>query len=341
MKKRRWLIGLMFGVIAILGLSTTPAHADQSSGAGFTMQIEKPANTIDETQSYFNLKVRPNQKQTLAIKVINLQDRQRTVRVTPVSAYTNDNVQVAYRPHVAAGQTLANYQFSDLVSGAQTVTVAPKATKVVKFQLRVPTHTFRGLIDGGFKAEGTDQKPAKAEKGFSINNRYALLMGATLQEDTKRVSPTLKLTAVTPKIVNQTTTLVANLNNAKPVLFGQMTIKSQVTKVGSDKVLHSQTKRNLTVAPSTAFGYRMDWNREPFKPGKYNLHLVATSGTKEWIFDQRFTISRQEAAELNQRGHNLKKSYLWLWILFGILLLILLLIAVYYYGRHQAKKSAE
>ncbi|KRN28917.1 cell surface protein [Lactobacillus selangorensis] len=339
-RKLHWLIlGLFF---LFLGTVTDqPVRAAETSGTGLNVTAQIPENQIDSSASYLDLKVAPNQTQTLTLKIKNERNQTRKVKVTPVSAYTNANGTVAYQQHVSTTKSNAPYQFSQLVSTGQTLTFAPKETKTVQFKLTVPAEKFSGQILGGFYIIPLNQVQKTKKKGIVINNKFSMLLGANLQEDSSLKTPEIALGKVTPGLLSGTTTIFANLRNNTPTLFGQMKVVAKVSKAGSSKVLHQTTKTNLSMAPSSNFNYAIDWGRTAFQAGKYHLHLVATSGTKKWVFNRNFTITQAKAAKYNKKAVNLKKNYLWLWITLGILLLLLLLALVYYLGRRQGNHQGK
>lgn len=334
-----WLAACVALILWSVAIPVT-SHAASTDGAGFTLKIKRPANTLDPQSSYFNLLVKPGDRQLLTLTVHNQRRTTRKIRVTPVSAYTSNNGYVTYKPQVKTSDTTAKQQFTDLVSGSETATLGPNQTKSVMFLLTIPAKRFAGMIMGGFQAVDADQTQSGSHgKGFSINNRYALIMGATVQEDRQMKTPELEVTRVTPQVVNKTTVVSARVANQTPTLFGQLKIKATVTKAGDSKVLHGTTRENLTVAPASVFDFQTDWDHSAFQPGKYTLHLVATSGTKTWRFTEPFTVSAADARRLNKQGTNLKheRSWWWLWIL----LVILLLVAMYYYGKYRERKRSE
>lgn len=345
MFKKRVISFLMMVAFSVgmLQPATTQAAESAQSGTGFTMKIKTPAKSLDPEQSYFNLLVQPGDSETLTLQLQNLRKQTRQFKVTPVSAYTNNNGYVDYKAQVNTAQSQAKYQFTDMTSEAQTVTVAGNATKEVSFSLSVPQDKFAGIMVGGFRAADINQaKNDQADqKGFTINNRYAMLMGATVQETKQLHMPELSLGKITPTVVRGATTLSTQISNQVPTMFGQLNINATVTKRGQTEVLHKLKRKNLSMAPASTFNYQMDWNHEAFKPGKYTLHLKATSGTKHWNFDEPFTITATQAKRVNDKGVNLKRDWSWLLILLLILLILLLLIAMYYYGKYRARKDAE
>lgn len=331
------LLLLSFGFL--LGLLLAMPQQVHATGANFTLAIQEPKNQIDQNTGYFNVLVEPKQEQKLTVVVNNLSDQQNTITIRPVSAYTNGNGIVAYRRRMTPRYSSASYHWTDLIiEKKQTVVIPAGGQASTTFTLKIPDTSIAGLIDGGFRATSNQSDTQTVQKGFKIRNKYALIMGATAQMSKTYVSPELKLNKVKPGLVANTTTLLANIENTEPSLFGEMTIDAKVTKRGSDKVLHSAKRSNLSMAPMSNFNYQIDWNREPFKVGKYTLHLTAKSGVKTWRFTRNFTIASAKADKVNKKAVNLKKpNYWWLWLL----LLLLLLLIIWFVIWKRRKKDDE
>lgn len=329
---------LLLLITFLVSLCFLKLQSVSAAGTSFTMGINQPTNQIEKNTNYFNLLVKPKQEQTLTIVLKNLVNKPNTITVTPVSAYTNNNGIIDYKTSITSTKTAAKYQWSDLVSpNSMTIEVPANSTRNINFTLKVPNDTFPGLIDGGFRAMSTsDAVTTQAKQGLSIKNKYAMIIGATVQMSKEYVSPELELNEIQPALVANTTTLLANIENTKPSLFGKMTIDAKVTKRGSDKVLHSAKRTNLSMAPLSNFNYQVDWGREQFKNGKYTLYLTAKSGSKTWKFTRNFTIAAASAEKVNKKAVNLKKpNYWWIWLLLGLLVLILIILLIIWKRRKK------
>lgn len=291
--------------------------------AGFTVKAQPAANTINRQQNYFNLRVKPNQQQTLTILITNTDNKTHRIKTTPVSAYTSDNGSLAYKPRVNSNQTNSDVQFTDLVTGnSQTVEVTPGQTKKVRFKLAIPTKKIAGMVMGGFQSETVDAKKQKpAQTGIKINNRYSLLLGATVQEQSRLPVPQLKLLTVKPQVNHGVPELVSRFASPVPTLFGELDMSVKIMKVGENKPVQRMQSQNMIVAPTTNFNYRFHLNQQIVTEGKYILVVNATSGTTHWRFRQPFSISKQQVAQVKKGTNEKKPSYL-KWITIIVIMVI-------------------
>lgn len=341
-KKVGLLFGLLLLVVALMSGGTVwAAESDVAENeAGFTMEALLPDNQLDDS-SFFKLKVTPKTEQDLTIRLTNLEDTEMTLTVSPNPAFTNQAGVIEYSDYKRAKDSSAQYTIPELFSEPQKVKLKAKEAKDITFKLTVPEQAFSGTILGGFYALKETGETSDSEENLSIQNRYAMVMGISLQEDTETViSPELKLNAIKPGLDNGRTAVFANLQNIKPQAFGEMTVTAKVSPKGSTEVLHETKKEKQEMAPNSNYDFAIDWDDEAIEAGDYHLSLVAQSGKKEWKFEEDFTIVDQEAEKLNEQAVGLTKpDYTWLYILIAILLMLILVILAFILGRRKRKQD--
>ena len=339
MKKIPLIIGFLLIFVAFAGGNSALAA---ENGAGFTMEALLSDNQLDNS-SFFNLKVTPDSQQDLSIRFTNLEDVPLELSVSPNPAFTNKGGVIEYSDYDFPKDSSAEYTISELFSKPQTVKLKANETKDVTFQLTVPKEPFSGMILGGFYALKAADDTEASDQSISIQNRYAMVMGISLIEDTETaVSPELKLNAIKPGLDNGHTAIFANLQNVQPQAFGEMTVDAKISKQGSKQVLKETKKDAQEMAPNSNYDFAIDWKNDPIEAGDYHLSMVATSGKKVWKFEEDFTIVNQEAEKINQQAVGLPEpDYTWLYILIAVLLLLILLIVAFILGRRKRKSDKE
>lgn len=341
MKKRRLIFSLLLVLVVLLGLGEQAVSAAETKNeAGFTMEALLPDNQLDDS-SFFNLKVTPESEQNVTIRLTNLEDAPMELTVSPNPAFTNNGGFIEYSDYEHAKDSSAQYTIPELFSEPQTVALKANESKDVTFKMTIPKEAFAGTIMGGFYALKNVADTTDSDQALTIRNRYAMVMGISLQEDTETViSPELKLNAIKPGLDNGRTAVFANLQNIKPQAFGEMTVTAKVSPKGSTEVLHETKKEKQEMAPNSNYDFAIDWDDEAIEAGDYHLSLVAQSGKKEWKFEEDFTIVDQEAEKLNEQAVGLTKpDYTWLYILIAILLMLILVILAFILGRRKRKQD--
>ncbi|WP_129690629.1 DUF916 and DUF3324 domain-containing protein [Gottfriedia acidiceleris] len=340
--KRQKLL-LIFSAI-LLTLSFIPLSVKAENNIDFSVKAIIPTNQIDHLKSYFDLKMSPGQKQDLKIEVFNNSKKEETIQANVTFATTNDNGLIDYSESNSkdADQSL-KYPLTSLIKEPQKeVVIPPGKSKVVSFSITMPKDEYNGVILGAahFKKKIDDTEKSSKSESIKIKNEYAYVVGIKLSENSKEVEPDLHLLDIKPKLVNYRTTIAATIQNSESSIVKDMSIDAQIFKKGSNKVLYSSKKTEMSMAPNSNFDYAIDLNNNPIEPGTYRLKMKAIIGTQVWEWDELFTIGK-EAKELNNKAVEIKNNHYWIYIGGGLLLLIGIIGLIFFKKRKKEKTQSN
>lgn len=312
----------------------------------YTISVVPTENQINKNATYYDLLVKPNQKQSLTVVVSNTGDSTKNIRVTPTNAITNQNGVIDYSRQEKKYQYDPNLavSFTSLIGPEQIVEVGPKESKEVTFDLSVPGEPFEGLILGGFLADLPDEKTDDdAVTGVKIVNKFQLVKAVMLRENEEKVTPKLELNEVKANLVAYRTAVTANLQNTQPTMFGKLKVNAQITEKGKSEVIKRQVMEDMEMAPYSNFDFPIMWENQRLEPGNYTLNLVATSGEEEWKFYRDFTITAKESESLNNEAVDLakqEKNYtLYLIIAAIVLIIVIIIVVIWLIYRNKKGKS--
>ncbi|EOL45215.1 DUF916 and DUF3324 domain-containing protein [Enterococcus caccae] len=317
--KKRSLVFLFLSFFAVMLLSQTTVFADDMN---FSVEANIPENQIDKSQTYFDLRMKPDQKQEISITLKNGSDVPATIAVIPHTAVTNQNGVIDYSKELTKDSSL-KHEFTDLISGETEYKLGPKETKKAVFYLKMPKEPFQGTILGGFRIQKV-QKEDEQNKNQSvqIKNQYAYVIGTKLTETDDTVTPELKLNDITPTLQNYHTAVSANLQNTQPVIISGLEVNAQISKKKGQEVLHETNKSDMSMAPNSNFDYTVDWDDQELKAGAYHLSITAKDNHKhEWKFEKDFEIKAKDVKPLNKEAIELSRDYT-LWIGLGICFIV-------------------
>ncbi|MFB7141675.1 DUF916 and DUF3324 domain-containing protein [Gottfriedia sp. NPDC056225] len=340
--KRQKLL-LIFSAI-LLSLAFIPLSVKAENDIDFSVRASIPTNQIDHLKSYFDLKMTPGQHQDLKIEVFNNSKKEKTIEANITFATTNDNGLIDYSEtdRNKADKTLI-YPLTELVKETHKEVVIPSGkSKVVSFSITMPNDEYNGVIVGAvhFKKKAEEAKTVSADKSIQIKNEYAYVVGIKLTENTKEVNPDLHLLEIKPKLVNYHTSIAATIQNSEASIVKDMSIDAKIYKEGSNKIVYSSKKAEMSMAPNSNFDYAIDLNNNPIEPGTYRLKMKAIIGTQVWEWDELFTIGK-EAKELNNKAVEIEQNNYWIYIGGGALLLIGLIILFIFKKRKKEKVQSE
>ncbi|WP_439442995.1 DUF916 and DUF3324 domain-containing protein [Listeria aquatica] len=334
---KKLFLMLMGILVTLTFLPNTGLAADMN----YSVRAIIPDNQVDKTKTYFDLRMKPGQKQKLTLHFENNADEKVQIEVSPNTATTNRNGVIDYSSSKKKTDSSLKHDFSKLVTGEKIVTLNAKEKKDVDYEVTMPEKDLDGILLGGFyihkKQADTDKDK---DSSVQIKNDYSYVIGVRLSENDNPVSPKLKLNQIEAGLENYHTVVNANLQNTTPVIISNMKINAKVTKAQDTKILHQVTKENQSMAPNSNYDFSIPWNDEELKAGKYHLSMTAKdqSGHK-WKFEKDFEIG-DSAKAINKEAVGLEHSNIWLILgLSGTGLLILLLAILFFVRRKRKNKE--
>ncbi|MGX6962592.1 DUF916 and DUF3324 domain-containing protein [Vagococcus xieshaowenii] len=304
------LIGLMVAVIGI-GVFVTEEVTFASSGANFSVQPKIPENQKSST-SYFDLELKPNEKQTVEIEVFN--DSNEEIEVIPElnRATTSDVGNINYLASQTVDDSLI-YNIEEFVTNnVESITLAPKESEVVKWQIQMPKEAFEGILLGGFRfslAEGDKEVTG-------IENRFAYTVGIVLSNSEEDIPVNLNLNDITTGQINYRNHVLVNLQNDMPRIIDDMAVEAKIYEKNSENPVFISERSQLRMAPNSSFNYGISTQETAFKPGSYTLELTANADGEEFSWRKDFEISNKEAKEHNKEAILIEddSNNLWMWI---------------------------
>lgn len=312
----------------------------------FSVEAKLPENQVDKNKTYFDLRVKPGEKQELNVELQNNKDEVVTVEIHANTAITNNNGVIDYgeiKPKL--DQSLKN-PFAKIAKVDSEVALQPKEKKMVTIPVEIPTDPFAGILLGGLHF--TQKEAGKAEKaqaGMQIENKFAYVIGVRLSENDEPVSSDLNLLKVAAGQRNYRNVIIADLQNPMPRILGDMVVTADVYAQKDLKTaLYHSKQENLNMAPNSNFGYGIKMNNKAFKAGKYLLKMTVEADGKTWPFEQEFEIKEDEAKKFNDEAVELEEeptSYLLYIIIGGIVLGLIIVGLIIWMVVQKRKHQAE
>ncbi len=306
----------------------------------FAVTAVIPENQIDKSQTYFDLKMQPGQKQTIQVQMKNDTNKEVVVESFANTAITNSNGITDYSTVEAKMDSTMKHSFSKIAKMPKETKVPANGAVTVDVKLEMPSESFDGVILGGlYFKEKEDEASKNKQEGVQIENKYAYAIGVVLRETDVEVKPDMKLNEVRPTQINGRNVVTANLQNVKPAMLKNLSVDAKVYKEKGNDVLFETKKDNLRMAPNSNFDYAISWENKAFDPGTYRVEIKATDGDQKWEWKKNFTIEGKTADKLNDSAVEAKKDYTLYYIIGGVLLVVLLLVLVFFLGRRSNKEK--
>lgn len=306
----------------------------------FSVSAIIPENQVDKNQTYFDLRMKPKQKQTVEVVLRNDTKKDVTIEVLINRAVTNNNGIIDYSQKNHKADSSLKYNIEDLVTSEKEITIPAQSSKKLPIHIEMPNEEFNGILLGGIHFQ-EKEKQKQTKKNVQIENKFAYVVGIVLSMNDKEVKPSLQLNKIKPAQVNYRNVITANLQNTEPTMLKPLSIDAKIYKENGDKVLYKTKQENMRMSPNSNFNFAIPLNNKEMKKGTYRLELEATDGNQKWKWDKNFTIDGDVAKDFNKQAVGLQKDYTIWYIIGGILLVLLLLVLVYWLGRRSKKQLSE
>lgn len=323
-----WMLLIGYQVDAVDAESEPTKNSFQ-----FTMEARLPENQIDQSKTYFDLRVQPGQVQDIQVDLVNLTQQELTLQIYATTAVTNNNGVIDYTIVDPKRNETLKYPFSEIAQVVNPeVVLAEKEQKTVNIQLTIPEETFSGVILGGiFVTPQEKEGNQKATK--QVTTQQSMVKGVCLSENDEAVEPKLEFLQAQAGQIGYRNVFQAILQNPQPIILDNLDIKASVYKKGNmNQAVYENESNGLKMAPNSSFNYAVPLNSALFVPGNYVMKLKAVSGEQEWEFEQPLNVTVVEAEKFNQqipeellklKSNNGKKVW-WLWLLGAVFCLVVL-----------------
>lgn len=314
--KFSWLV-IIF-ITSLLGFSIIgPVHADNN--VQFSVVPELPENQSQKDQSYFDLRMAPDQKQTIYVDIKNTAQTESQFKIRINQAYTNHAGFIDYGQSKQGVDASFPYQLAEIVHAPKTIKVAGQNSARIPIEIKMPAKEYAGQILAGIQV----LKMNEGQKD-GINNEFGYIVGLKLTENDQPVTRQLELIKVKPAVSFAKTSVVAQIRNPTMDAIGHLKYQAKVIDRHSGKTVRQvKYDKNMQMAPNSTYNFAIDWAGKDLRAGKYLLDLkVQDAKDNHWHFKKNFVITAKDAKNVNQAVVGQAPMPLWIWIVGGLVLLV-------------------
>ncbi|MFQ7233331.1 MAG: DUF916 and DUF3324 domain-containing protein [Enterococcus hulanensis] len=311
LKKLSYLLLIMMA----FSMNISVSHA-KDLAAGFTVEGVPNEKQIDKDVGYFYLKENPGDTDEIKVKLVNDSDKPKTLLINIVDANTNVNGAVDYTGGLEKHSSL-KLPLTSIVKTSKKEVVVPKNSEIeTSLNVTMPTTSFDGVTVGGVVI--SEKNKETTDKNMSIGNTYSYTIAIVLSNDENtpiKNNISLELDSVGAVLFDGKKMVEVDILNKNPYIFDNATITGAIYAKGSTEKIIANKKENVVIAPYSSFPFQFDWKKDNLKPGIYRFVGKATSGDKEWLFEDEFEITGKQAKKFN--NESVFKVYIPAWLDWG------------------------
>ncbi|MDR1606011.1 MAG: DUF916 and DUF3324 domain-containing protein [Streptococcaceae bacterium] len=314
---RKFILSLLTSLM-ILVLPMMSVRADAIEEAGFSI-VTTPSSLQNSNNSYFDLKMQPEQATTLEIGIKNTTNQEEAFKIAVNPALTSDNIIIDYTfaGDGQGGGAQPNLQISQVVTlSTKLLTVPAQSQKNFTVQIKMPKTEFAGIMAGGIRVERVNDQ----EKG-GITNQFAYVKGLVIRQNDQVVIPDIQFKSVSAGTFHYQPAVMAKFSNPTHMNISQLKITGTVINQKTQKTLVTKTIEDGSVAPNSTFNLILR-TEEKIPSGTYQLKVTAsTAQGLKWRWDESFTIAKSvnpTSTAFNVQGH-----FSWWWILIAVMVVVI------------------
>lgn len=296
-------------------------QADSGGATGFSYQISFPENQMADDIGYYKLKMKPNDHQMLTVTLNNPGKKKISIDIGINGAKTNQNGVIEYGDSPIENDPSLKFDFTDLVTGPDSVDLEPGETKKLELSIKMPETSYEGIIAGGVQLMRKNQGEEESNKGGSkIINQYAYVIPILLLESDQPLLANLKINDVTANQDNARNAIYMNFSNVAATYLNDMTVEVQITNKGKAAVLYERKQTAMRMAPNSFMNFPVSMNGEKMVSGKYEAKILVTgSDDQKWAWTKEFAITQKDADKFNERDVGLVQEKGMDWQLIGLI----------------------
>ncbi|MEY8371399.1 DUF916 and DUF3324 domain-containing protein [Aerococcaceae bacterium 50-4] len=281
-----------------------PVQATENEAIGYSVAPVIPDNQLGDTSSYFDLRVEPNQEQTIQVALSNESTEDKTVSAQLANATTNVNGLIVYEAdtndNIDPSLTAPLTEWTALSSNEITIPAGQSTT--LDITMNVPEEGFDGVKLGGLifqEVKDEETGEASGEQGVAVQNAYTYIIALQVSENDNEVPVDFTIGDVSPELSNGARTVVAQIQHPQARLTGGVSIQADIYGQNDENPIASKTMEDVAFAPNSTMPFTVEWDQE-LKAGDYRLDIAISRNDQEWTFQENFTIEAEEEEAINE-----------------------------------------
>lgn len=319
----------IYGSLGVLFFTTSVETSSYAATQEYNVQTILPENQIDKSKNDFDLKMKAGETQTIYFYINNTSDHKSDYTVSINQAYTNASGFIDYTDATIEADETLTHSIDNIVKYEPFISLEAHSSLKYPIQITMPKEEFQGQIMAGINISNRlDNSETKID--------YTI--GLTLTENNHELERLLNITKITPMVQLGELKMIIQIQNPTMIAYNELTYVTRITNKKSKKMIFSETHNfGQQLAPNSTFNLIMNWDAKTINASNYGLDVIVTDGLgTQWIFDETFEITTEEAQKLNTLIQNYRKK-----LIVRISFTLSLIIGTYFLFLKLTKKQKD
>lgn len=331
-----------------------------ADGMKFVVRPIMPKTQIIKNVNYYDLLLRPGQKQNVTFRLTNHTDEDVDVDVNSGQATTSDGGMVDYAAVNGNVDASLKQNMTDLLTfKTQRVHLVARKSQNVTVLVKMPDTPIDGEMAGGVRFHQVNTEAKAKTKGFQLTNELSYVIAIVARQKMTLPEPNLELLGVRASQLDAQNIVAVNLQNNQATFMKRLEVVAKIKNQQGKTVYHAK-KNMMQMAPNSNFNFPVRLSGKAFVAGTYTADItgyytenaqgkyVDAAGTHfkyRKHFTKVFKITKDDATKMNKKdGLVVANSHwpLWVWLLLFLLAIILgLILFIFWFIFGRRKKDKE
>lgn len=332
-----WFIVFSLMIIELICCSNIVVHANNNGSIEYSVGAIIPKTQMNKEVSYFDVKVKSNQKQVLSTVISNHSNHDIFIKQRINNAYTNDFGQLNYNYNSKNAPKLdesMRYPLTKILKLDQQKILKVPANKMVRVDANLSPKTlnkFNGTILGGWYFE---QVFDKNDDSSQIGVNYSYVLGIKLNVNAE-VKPNICFGTINyhrnNNFVSNVNNLTINIRNVAPAIAHNLKLTAKVSDIKKN-VKFNEKYSQISIAPNSNLTYDLVTNKR-LVAGRYKLNLTIKDKKQSWSETRYFSLTKNKDNKLELKEINKPiNKYL---VGFYVSILFVLIIIIYLFCKNK------
>lgn len=343
--RKKLIATIVTSIFFLIGMpSLVKADNNGQTTTGFTVETIQPETQVDKNLSLYYISVKPNEPQTIQMKIISTQKEKKTVEIFINDAVTNKSGRIEYgfkKPILDESLKTPLTSIAKVKDSMKKVTVANFEEKIVEIEITPPKESFAGVKLGAIQVLAVDSEDSK-ESGVSSRYGYSVSLMVTEDNGDYREGGDLRLKRVEAGVEGGKKVVKIPIQNYQPKVMKGLSARANFTKKGSKEVIQKREIKNLDFAPNSTFQLDLDFPPHNLEPGKYVAKIHVSDGERKWDWEEEFEITANQAEKLNKDAIFKLQVVSWVkWASIILFVVLILLTGTLYLRKKKWQKNLQ
>ncbi|MEH7097403.1 WxL protein peptidoglycan domain-containing protein [Neobacillus vireti] len=271
----------------------TMAATNENNPPNVQFSLQYPVNQDSSTKGYYKLSMKPEQKQTIYIDLMNTSDVPVTLNIMNTNALSTQNGGINYTD--SKGSELS-YSLNKSFLANQYIQVQKQIELQANSKQTIPIKIIAPKNNGTYLSGilFTTQQNSEKENDDLVQIKSEVRVGTAIQLDVgNREIPIVDIKESITKVYPSGIQIQTRVENPSPSIIKSYEVHFKVYNL-QNQLLFEGGSKQFDMAPFTGIMFPSNWNSSAIQTGKYRIDLTVKGEGKTYTKKNVFEVNKAD-----------------------------------------------